>query len=75
MITFDKIIDAKETKTIPKNVICETLLAFLLVTIALLIAVSFYCSLIKCKAKRKPLLPFYVTNNELKKKFCINNIL
>ena len=32
------------------------------------------CYLIKYKAKQKHLLPFYVTNNELKK-FCINNIL
>ena len=29
--------------------------------------------LIKYKGKQKQLLPFYVTNNELKK-FCINNI-
>ena len=46
----------KETKTILKNKICETkgvyiLLAFLLITIALLIAVSIYCYLIKYKAK------------------------
>ena len=52
-ITCDEIIDAdaeaksndEETKTISKNIICETkafhiLLAFLLITIALLIAVS-----------------------------------
>ena len=52
-----------------KNIICETfyiLLAFLLIRIALLIAVSIYCYLIKYKAKQKHLLSFYVTNNELK---------
>ena len=46
----------KETKAIPKNKTCETksfdiLLAFLLITIALSIAVSIYCYLIKYKAK------------------------
>ena len=34
--------------------------------LALLIAGSIYCYLIKYKAKQKHLLPFYVTNNELK---------
>ena len=64
MITCDEIRDAEtnsnneETKTILKNVICETkyfyiLLAFLLITIALLTAVSIYCYLIKYKAKKK----------------------
>ena len=38
--------------------------AFLLITIALLIAVSIYCYLIKYRAKQKHLLPFQVTNNE-----------
>ena len=71
MITCDEIIDAKETKSIPKNIICETkrvyiFLAFSSVTIVLLIAVSIYCYLIKYKANKKHLLPFYVTNNELK---------
>ena len=42
------------------------LLPFLLITIALLIAVSIYCYLIKYKAKQKHLLPLYVTNNKLK---------
>ena len=64
----------KETKTIPKNIICETkilyiLLAFLLITIAMLIAVSIYYYLIKYNAKQKHLLPFYVTNNKLKEVF------
>ena len=38
--------------------------AFLLITIALLIAVSIYCFLIKYRAKHS--LPFHDTNNELK---------
>ena len=40
------------------------LLAFLLITIALLIAVSIYRYLIKDQAKQ--LLPFHYTNNELR---------
>ena len=43
-----------------------TLLAFLLITIALLIAVSIYCYLIKYRAIKKHLLTFHLTNNELK---------
>ena len=55
-----------------KNIICKTksfynLLAFLLVTIASLIAIRIYCYLIKYEAKQKHLLPFYVTNNKFKK--------
>ena len=42
------------------------LLAFLLITIALLIAVSNYCYLIKYRVAQKHLLPFHITNNELK---------
>ena len=42
------------------------LLAFLLIIIALLIAVSIYCYLVKYQAKQKHLLPFHNTNNELK---------
>ena len=42
------------------------LLAFLLTTIALLIAVNIYCYLIKHKGKQKHLVPFYITNNKLK---------
>ena len=66
----------EETKTFPtkfneKIVTYKTqnlyiLLLFLLITIPLLIAVSSYCSLIKYRAKRKHLLPFHNTNNELK---------
>ena len=52
-----------------KNAICKTknfyiLLDFLLITIAF--SISIYCYLIRYKAKQKHLLPFYVTNNELK---------
>ena len=66
----------EETNTIPKNfnekkATCKTkyfniLLAFLLITIALLIAVSIYCYVIKYRAIQKHLLPFYFTNNKLK---------
>ena len=58
VITCDEI--KEETKTVAtnfneKNVICKTknffiLLVFLLITITLLIAVSIYCYLIKCKS-------------------------
>ena len=71
----------EEIKTIPtnfneKNVTCKTqsfyiLLAFLLITIALLIAVCIYCFLIKYKAKQKHLLPFHDTKL---KQFCVGNI-
>ena len=54
-----------------KNIACKTqnfyiLLAFLLINITLLIAVSIYCYLIKYWAKRKHLWSFHVTNDELK---------
>ena len=56
-----------------KKVTCKTkflyLLAVLLITIALLIAVSIYCSLIKYQAKN--LLPFHDTKL---KQFCIDSI-
>ena len=38
---------------------------FLSITIALLIAVSIYFYMVKYKAKRKHLFPFYVRNNKL----------
>ena len=41
------------------------LLAFSLSTIALLVAISIYCQLIKYGAKEKHLLPYYVTNEKL----------
>ena len=77
VIMWDEIIE--ETKPIPTNfnekkVACKTqdfysLRAFLLITITLLIAVSMYCYLIKYRVKQKHLLPFHVTNNELKEIF------
>ena len=42
------------------------LLAFLLITIALLIAASIYCYFIKYQEIQKHLLTFHVTNNELR---------
>ena len=70
VITCDEIINAEETKTILKNVICETksfyiLLIFLLITIALLIAFSIYFCMIKYTAKQKKLLPYYAKNVKL----------
>ena len=53
-----------------KDKTCKTqnvyiLLVFLLITIALLIAVSIYCFLIKYRAKQNHLLPFLIKNNDL----------
>ena len=69
----DEIIESykEETNVNEKKATCKTqnfyiLLAFLLITIALLIAVSIYCYLIKYRAKQKHLLPFNFTNNKLK---------
>ena len=72
----DEDVEAKsydETKIILKNLnekkaTCKTqnfyaLLVFLLIAMALLIAVSIYYPLIKYRGKQ--LLPFYYTNNEL----------
>ena len=66
----------EETKTIPtdfieKKATCKTqnfyvLLAFLLITIVLLIAVSIYYYLIKYGTIQKYLLPFHFTKNKLK---------
>ena len=52
VITCDEIIDVEEKNANEKNIICKTqnfciLLAFLLLTNALLIDVSIYCYLIK----------------------------
>ena len=71
-IIWDEVMDAdNKTKTIPTNfnekkVTCKTqdfciLLAILLITITLLIAVSVCCYLIKYQAKQKYLLPFHDT--------------
>ena len=63
----------KETKTIPSNekkVIWQTqnfyiLLAFLLITIALLVAVSISCYLINYQEIQKHLFTFYITIDKL----------
>ena len=86
-ITCDEIIDAEakfnneETKTFPTNFNEKKitykmqnfyiLLAFLLITIELLIPASIYCYLIKYQAKQKHLLPFHDTYNELKQYFIL----
>ena len=67
VITCNEIIE----ETVPTNfnekkAICKMqkfyiLVAFLLITLALLIAVSIYCYLIKYQAKQKHLLPFQFT--------------
>ena len=50
-----------------ESIICFYILrAFLLITIALLIAASIYWYLIKYKSKQKHLLRFYVTKNKFK---------
>ena len=56
----------KERNFNGKNITCKAqnfyiLLPFLLITIALLTAVSIYCYLIKYRAKQKHLLPFHDT--------------
>ena len=75
---FDVVIEPydEEIKTIPTNFhekkatckmqIFYILLAFLLIIVALLTAVSIYCYLIKYPANQKHLLSFHVTNNKLK---------
>ena len=77
-ITCDEVIESynKETKTISKKFnekkatfktqIFYILIVFLLITIALLIAVSIYCYLIKYRARQKHLLSFHNSNYELK---------
>ena len=82
-IICDEVIKScdEEIKTIPTNVnekdiTCEIqffyiLLAFLLITITLLIVVSLYCYLIEYQAKQKHLLPFRDTKL---KQFCLGSI-
>ena len=65
---YDKETNFNEKKTTCKTQNVYILLAFLLITIALLIAVTIYCYLIKYWAKQKHLLPFHFRNNELKEK-------
>ena len=88
LITHDEMIDAnaeaksydEETKTIPKNIIYQTksfyiLLAFLLIAIALWIAVTIYCYLIKYKAKQKSTYYHFTSQMTNSKKFRTNNML
>ena len=82
VITCHEIIESyqEETKTISTNFNEKKatfkaqnfyiLLLFLLITIALLKAVSIYCYLVKYRVKQKDLLPFHNTNNELKEVMC-----
>ena len=77
-ITCDEIIESynEDTKAVSTNfnekeTICKMqnfyiLLVFLLITIALMIAVSIYCYSIKYRVKQRHLLPFHSTNNKLK---------
>ena len=71
-IMCDEIIEwTVPTNLNEKKATCKTqnlyiLLAFLLITITLLIAVTVYCYLIKNRAKQKHLLLFHITNNEIK---------
>ena len=77
-ITCDEIIESydEEIKTIPTNfkekkATTKTqnfyiLIVFLLIIIALFIAVSINCYLMKYQAKQKHLLPFHETNDELR---------
>ena len=69
-----EIIDPEKIETVPKN-FNETqnfyiLLAVLLITMALLTAVSNYCYLIIYRAKEKHLLPFHVNNLKLREFLC-----
>ena len=83
VIVFDETIDTTET-ILTKTVRAKgtstnfyTLHGFLLITIALLIAVSIYCYLRKCQRKQKYLLPHHDINNKLKKFYinkCIINV-
>ena len=66
MKSYDEEVKAISRNFNEKKVTCKTqkfyiLLAFLLITIALLIAVSIYCYLIKFQAKQKHLLQFHDT--------------
>ena len=64
--SFEEETNLIEKKYPVKRKISILYLHFLLITIALLIALSIYCYLIKFQAKQKHLLPFHDTINELK---------
>ena len=76
-IMYNEIIDVyDETQFNEKKANCKTqnvyiLLTILLITTALLIAISIYCYLIKYQAKQKHLLQFHDTNNELIQKYLL----
>ena len=58
LVTNTQVSKLLKTKTILKNIFFETksfyiLLSIFKITIALLVAVTIYCYLIKCKAKQK----------------------
>ena len=79
VITCDEIIDAKETKIFQ---ICKTkcfyiLIAFLSITVALLIVVSIYCSLVEYNAQKEKINTYYHSTSQKTnwKTFYINNIL
>ena len=59
-------IDFNEKKATFKTQSFYILLAFLLITIALLKALSVYCYMTNYRVKQKHLLPFHFTNNKLK---------
>ena len=70
-IICDKIISTEEINLMKKNIPCKTqnfyyLLAFLLIIITLLIAVSIYSYLIRYQAKQKNILPFHDTKSKSK---------
>ena len=71
VIRCDEVIESYDEEIICKRQKFYILLAFLLITIALLIAVSIYCYLIKYQ--RKHLLLFHNTNNE-SNKFYIDSL-
>ena len=74
---MDDSVQQGETKTIPKNLnekkkpTCKAQhfyisFAILLIFIALLIVLIIYCYLTKYRPKQKHLVPFQITNSELK---------
>ena len=71
VVTCDEIIESynEEINFNEKKVACKTqnfYILFLLITIALLIAISIYCYLIKYQGKQNNLLPFHSKDDELK---------
>ena len=73
VITCHEIMESykEEANFNEKKATCKTqnfyiLLAFLLIAVALLIAVSIYCYSIKYRAKQKHLLSFQFKNSKLK---------